>query len=320
MKKLGRRIETQGMTFLRAAGVMAITLAFAFGLARGAAGRAQSEGTATYPPGYEFDVATIYLSTDARPGGVVGFLTDDSYRARNMTMRFIIRNAYDLWGGREEMVIGGPKWLDTDGYYITAKMDAAVADKLKKLSPDERKLTQDQMVRALLGDRFKLQTHREAKQFPVYEMTIAKTGLKLHEAKPGDTYDHALQGGPGKPGGIIDIIGSEPAGTTMTIYGFGVSMSALAHDLGTKAGQIVQDKTGLTGSYDFTLKYWVNFIRLGTDGPPDAQSAIAAAAAEPAGGPSLFTAIQQQLGLKLDSTKGPLEIVVIDHIERPSGN
>jgi uncharacterized protein (TIGR03435 family) len=319
MKRFGRRTGTRGMTFLRAAGLMAIVVAMAFGLAHGTAARAQSEGIATYPPGYEFDVATIYLSTDAHPGGVAGFLTDDSFRARNMTMRFIIRSACDLWGGREEMVIGGPKWLDTDGYYITAKMDAAVADKLKKLSPDERKLTQDKMVRALLADRFKLAIHREAKEFPIYALTVAKNGLKLQEAKPGDTYDHALQGGPGRPGGIVDIIGSEPAGNTMTIYGFGVSMSALAHDLGTKAGgQVVLDKTGLTGSYDFTLKYWLNLIRVGADGTPDPQSL--AAASEPAGGPSLFTAIQQQLGLKLESTKGPLEIVVIDHIERPSGN
>jgi uncharacterized protein (TIGR03435 family) len=174
------------------------------------------------------------------------------------------------------------------------------------------------MVRALLADRFKLAIHREPKDFPIYALTIAKNGLKLQEAKPCDTYEHALQGGPGKPGDVVDIIGSEPAGNTMTIYGFGVSMSALAHDLSTKTGQIVQDKTGITGSYDFTLKYWLNLIRVGSDGTPDPQSV--AAAAEPTGGPSLFTAIQQQLGLKLDSIKGPLEIVVIDHIERPSGN
>jgi uncharacterized protein (TIGR03435 family) len=317
MKKFGHMIEIRGKGYLRAAGLMGIVVAFAFGLAHGTAAQAQSEAAATYPPGYEFDVATIYLSTDAHPGGVLQF-SEDSYRARNMTMRFIIRNAYDLWGGREEMVLGGPKWLDTDGYYITAKTDTAVADKLKKLSLDQRKLMQDRMVRALLADRFKLAIHREEKQFPIYALTIAKNGLKLQEAKPGDTYDHAFQGGPAKAGDIFDIIGTEPAGNTMTIYGFGVSMSGLAHHLGTKAGQIVEDKTGLTGSYDFTLKYWLNLILVGPGGTPDPQSV--AAAAEPAGGPSLMKAIQQQIGLKLESTKGPLEVVVIDHIERPSGN
>ena len=316
MKRFGRRIGTRGVKFVRATGLMAIVLAFAFGLAHGTPAHAQSDAAATYPPGFEFDVATIHPSND-RPGGALVF-SGNSYQARNMTMRFVIRSAYDLWGGREEMVLGGPKWLDTDGYYITAKLDAAVADKLKKLSPDQRKLTQDSMVRALLADRFKLAIHREAKEFSVYALTIAKAGLKLHEATPGDTYEHAFQGGPARAGEIMDIIGTEPAGNTMTIYGFGVSMSALAHDLGTKAGQIVQDKTGLTGNYDFTLKYWLKLIRTGPDGTPDPQSA--AAASEPAGGPSLFTAIQQQLGLKLDSTKGPLQIVVIDHIEKPSEN
>jgi uncharacterized protein (TIGR03435 family) len=317
MKRFGRRIGTRGVEFVRAAGLMAIVLAFAFGLAHGTPAHAQSEDAAKYPPGFEFDVATIYPSKDIHPGGAMGF-SEDSYRARNMTMRFVIKSAYDLWGGGGEMVLGGPKWLDTDGYYITAKLDAAVADKLKKLSPDQRKLTQDSMVRALLADRFKLAIHREAKEFPVYALTIAKAGLKLHEATPGDTYEHAFQGGPARAGEIMDIIGTEPAGNTMTIYGFGVSMSALAHDLGTKAGQIVQDKTGLTGNYDFTLKYWLKLILVSSDGTPDPQAA--AAASEPAGGPGLFTAIQQQLGLKLDSTKGPLQIVVIDHIEKPSDN
>ena len=296
MKKFSRKIEIRGTASLRATGLMAIAVAFAFGLAHATPGHTQSESPATYPPGYEFDVATIYLSTDAHPGGVLGFLTEDSYRARNMTMRFVVKSAYDLWGGHEEMVLGGPKWLDTDGYYITAKLDAAVADKLKKLSPDQRKLTQDSMVRALLADRFKLAISCEAKEFPVHELTIAKSGVKLQEAKPGDTYDHAFQGGPAKAGDFYDIIGTEPAGNTMTIYGFGVSMSGLAHHLGTKAGRIVEDKTGLTGSYDsHALKYWLNLILVDPGGTPDFPQSATAADGSPPGGPSLMTApIRQQ--------------------------
>ena len=104
----------------------------------------------------------------------------------------------------------------------------------------------------------------------------------------------------------------------MTIYGFGVSMPALAKQLTIMAGQTVQDKTGLTGTYDFTLKYWMTPMRRPSEGAPDGQLAIDAP--DPSGGPSLFTAIQKQLGLKLESGKGPVEIVVIDHVERPSGN
>jgi len=244
--------------------LLAIALPVAFGLAPATRVRAQSENAAAYPPGFEFDVATIKPSQRTDTGGVLGFLTEDCYRARNMTLKSVIRDAYGLWGGRDEMISGGPMWLDTDRFEIIAKMDASVADKLKKLSPDQRKLTQNQMVQALLADRLKLAIHREAKEFPVHALTIAKNGLKLHEAKPGDTYDHAFQDGPGKAGDIIGVIGADPAGNTMTIYGFGVSMSALARDLTMKAGQTVQDKTGLTGSYDCTLKYWITLIRLGS--------------------------------------------------------
>jgi uncharacterized protein (TIGR03435 family) len=321
MKRFGRLIETRVMKLLRAAGLMAITVAFAFGLAHGKPGRAQSEGVATYPAGYEFDVATIKLSQDKDFGGVLGFLTEDSYRARNMTMKSVIRDAYGLWGGGEEMVSGGPKWLDTDRYYITAKLDASVAEKLKKLSPDQRKLTENQMVQALLADRLKLVIHREAKEFPVYALTIAKTGLKLREAKPGDPYANAFpyadkfDGGTEVAGKTFGVIGGSPEGRTMTIYGFAVSVTALAKELTVRGvGQIVQDKTGLTGNYDFALKFWFTQMRPTSDSAPDGQPP------DPAGGPSIFTAIQQQLGLKLESTKGPVQIVVIDHVERPSGN
>jgi len=326
MKKFGRRIETHGTTFLRAAGLTAIIFAFAFSLARGTSIHTQSQDATAYPPGYEFDVATIYLSKDTSQNGVLGFLNEDSYRARNMTMKSVIRDAYGLWGGQDEKVFGGPKWLETDRYYITAKMDGPVVDKLKKLGPDQRKLIQDQMVQALLADRLKLAVHREAREFPVYALTIARDGLKLHEAKPGDTYANAFPfadkfaGGTEPAGKIFLVGGGGPGGNTMTIYGFGASMPALAKQLTVMAGQTVQDKTGLTGSYDFTIKYWfaMRTAPTSSEGSPDGQPVPVAS--EPAGGPGLVTAIQQQLGLKMESTKGPVQVVVIDHIERPSGN
>jgi uncharacterized protein (TIGR03435 family) len=323
MRGIHHTIGRRRRLLARAIGLLVIAVAVVFSLVHPTPIRAQSEAAASYPPGYEFDVATIKPSQDANPGGAAGF-TEDSYRARNMTIRFVIRDAYDLWGGREEMVFGGPKWLDTDGYYITAKMDAAVADKLKKLTPDQRTLIQKQMLRALLADRFKLEIHREPKELPVYALTIAKTGLKLHEAKPGDTYENAFpdagkfESGTVKAGDIFLVGGGGPEGRTMTISGFGVSMPALAKQLAVMAGQTVQDKTGLTGSYDFALKYWMAPMRLPSAGASDGQPATEAS--DPAGGPSIFTAIQQQLGLKLESTKGAVQVVVIDRVERPSGN
>jgi uncharacterized protein (TIGR03435 family) len=306
--------------------LMAMLVAFAFVLMHGTAAHAQSESVATYPAGFEFDVAVIDLSKDTSMGGVLGFLTEDSYRARNMTMKSVIRDAYGLWGGQDEKVFGGPKWLDTDRYYITAKMDGPVVDRLKKLGPDQRKIIQDQMVQALLADRLKLAVHREARELPVYALTVAKDGLKLHEAKPGDTYVNAFPyadkfaGGTEPAGKIFLVGGGGPGGNTMTIYGFAASMPALAKQLTVMAGQTVQDKTGLTGTYDFTIKYWfvMRTAPASSESGPDGQSVPAAA--EPAGGPGLVPAIQQQLGLKMESTKGPVQVVVIDRVERPSGN
>jgi len=240
-----------------------------------------------------------------------------------MTLLSVIREAYGLWGGGEEMVVGGPKWLDTDRYYITAKMDSATADRLKKLTPDDRQMVQERMVQALLADRLKLVIHREARVFPIYALTIAKTGPKLTEARPGDTYEKGFPyadkfADAVKAGEIFGAGGAGPTGNTMTLYAFGVSMPNLARRLRTDVGLMVQDRTGLKGSYDFTLKYWFTMRRRNADGSLDAQPAPSAA--DPAGGPDIFGAIQQQLGLKLESTKGPVDIVVIDHVERPSGN
>jgi uncharacterized protein (TIGR03435 family) len=325
VKKLSGAIGTRKTSLMRAAGLVAFVVSVAVGLTYAMPSRAtaQSRDTEAYPPGFEFDVATIKPSQDNNPGGVLGFLSEDSYRARNMTIKSVIRSAYDLWGGREEMVLGGPKWLETDRYYITAKVDATVADKLKKLRPDERTLTQNQMVRALLADRFKLQIHRETKELPIYALTITKNGVQLKEAKPGDTYPEGFPyadkfSDAVKPGEIFGVVGGGPDGRTMTLYCFGVSMTALARQLTVYSGQIVQDRTGLTGSYDFTLKYGMSSMRPASEGSSDGQSVPAAP--DPVGGPDLFAAIQQQLGLKLESQKGPVQVIVIDHIERPSGN
>jgi uncharacterized protein (TIGR03435 family) len=325
MKRVGQMIEAHGKRLLSAAALAAITVSVLFGLARVTPGRAGSPlqtKTADQQP-YEFDVATIKPSQDSNAGYVVGFLTEDSYRARNATFKEIIQDAYGVLGGRDETVFGGPKWLETDRYYINAKIDPATADRLKKLRPDDRRLVQEQMVRALLADRLKLVIHREAKEYAVYALTIAKNGPKLKEAKSGDTYEKGFPdadkfAGPVKAGDIAVVGGGGPGGRTWTFYAFGVSMPNFARRLTIYAGQTVQDRTELKGSYDFTLKYWSTMGRNNPDGSPEAQSAPSAS--EPAGGPDIFGAIQQQLGLKLTATKGPVDIVVIDHVERPSGN
>jgi uncharacterized protein (TIGR03435 family) len=310
---------------------MGIIVAFAFSLAHATANRAPAptQTTAAKAPTYEFDVATFKpsQSTDPRSNQIltVGGMrfSEDTLRTRNTQLRQLIQWAYGLLGRLDDVVVGGPKWLDSDQYDIIAKMDGSVADQLKRLRPEERELAQEQMVRALLADRLKLVIHYETRVIPVYVLTIAKGGSKLHQAKPGDTYDKAtfpyadkFADNDAKAGQMFRVGGGAHDGRlgTMTAYGFAISMHALARQLYGDVGLVVQDKTGLTGKYDFTLKYWYTPMRQASDGAPDGQPP------DPVGGPSLFSAIQQQLGLKLEATKGPVEIVVIDHVEKPSGN
>ena len=337
MKRFGRPIESRGKSLLRAAGLMAIAVALAFGLAHASPSPAQAptQSTATNPPAYEFDVATFKPSQNTgqlsqRDKDLVALVgmrfNEDSLRTKNTQLRLLIQWSYGLLGHLDEVVLGGPKWLDSDRYDITAKMDGSVADQLKKLSVDKREIAQEQMAQALLADRLKLAIHRETKVLPVYALTIAKTGSRLHEAKPGDTYDKttfphadAFADNDAKAGKMFGVGGRSPDGhLTMTVYGFGISMPALARRLNVDVGLIVQDRTGLTGNYDFTLKYTMIPMSGASSATPDGQPVPAAP--DPSGGLSLFAAIQQQLGLKLESTKGPVEIIVIDHVERPSGN
>jgi len=179
------------------------------------------------------------------------------------------------------------------------------------------------MLRALLEDRFKLKIRRETKETPVYALTAAKNGFKLQPLKEGSCipidFNHLPQ--PPEPGqprpnycGSMSIR-SSPQGATMDARGWGL------HDfsarLSTMVDRKVIDKTGIAGLFDFHLEY----TRDETSGFPgrggDAGGAAAPAAPE---GPSIFIALQEQLGLKLTPDKAPVESLVIDHVEKPSEN
>ena len=299
---------------------------FACGLANGTRNsvEAQEQKSPAAAPAYEFEVATIKPAPPrADRGGAAGFISDDTYRARNFSFRLILRGAYGKWGGGDALVTGGPSWLDSEMYDVTAKLDPSVVQALSKLKPDERKLEQERILQRLLADRLKLQIHTEIKELPVYLLTVAKNGPKLQEAKPGDPdpdkafpYADKFAGG-AKTGEIYLVGGGSPGAMTLTLYGVGASTFALARQLTVFAGQNVLDKTGLTGSYDFALKYSMGAMRRASE---DGADGVVPTASDPSGVPDLFAAVQQQLGLKLVSGKGPVETIVIDHVERPSGN
>ena len=163
------------------------------------------------------------------------------------------------------------------------------------------------MVQELLAERFKLKLHHETKELPMYAMTVVKSGVKM---TPVAAVPVPADGAaPAKPQGS----GIRGMGRGQ-LQGMNTTPDLLANVLGSQpeiGGRMVLDKTGLTGKYDFMLKW-----------TPDAgmAGAVDAGAVPESSGPSLFTALQEQLGLRLDATKGMVDTIVIDSVEMPSEN
>jgi uncharacterized protein (TIGR03435 family) len=152
------------------------------------------------------------------------------------------------------------------------------------------------MLQSLLEERFKLRLHRESREEPVYELVVAGGGPRMKQA--ADSLKQPQRG--------LRMGRGQLTGTAAPI-------SILINQISQQLGRSVIDKTGLTGQYDFELKWTPEFNQ--------SQASPADPGPQPdLGGPSIFTAIQEQLGLKLESTKGPVEVIVIDSAEKPSEN
>lgn len=246
-------------------------------------------------PGAVYDVATIKPSDPYAQGGGVGMRPNGSFYTKDQSLKNIVCGAYDVMPFQ---CLGGPAWFESDRYDIEAKPDSTTEEQLQTIGMKQRMQVYQRMQQALFADRLKLKVHYETRQMTIFALVVAKGGLKMHEAKPGDSYANGLKGGNGKAfGGGAFMVGNGK----MTAQG--MSMDALAGQLAATTSHIVENKTGLTGVYDFTLRYEAS------DPPPPDSTA-----------PSIYTALEEQLGLKLESSKGPVQVLVIDYVERPSAN
>jgi uncharacterized protein (TIGR03435 family) len=294
----------------------AITLAIALGLTIATSGRAESptQNASANAPKFEFEVATIKPSKPGSGPGGYSF-PSGGFKATNVSLQTLVEAAYHIG---DDQVSGAPKWLNSDRYDVEAKMDASAAADLQKLNREEQDAARQQMLQAFLADRLRLTIHRESKEFSVYLLVVAKNGPKLQEAKPGDTYGDGIKSRDGSPlaAGNTRMTGGRNA---RTLTAHAVPISTLTQLFLAFLGRPVLDKTGLAGKYDFTLTWGPDDNR-----PPTlaggASNDSSPSVASDSNGPPLLTAIQEQLGLKLESGKGPVEVIVIDHIERPSGN
>ena len=240
-------------------------------------------------------VATIKQVAFADSDPMATQFSDDGVSFRSVSIACIVRQAFSpqpTLCNDDDLILGLPGWTKSERYDIEAKLDNDDVPKWKALSVHQKTLA----LQPLLVARFNLQFHHETRERPTYSLVVAKNGPKLHkhvEINPSGT-------------GSADGTGDREKSTVTPgkIVLKGSSPSVLANLLSSQGlGHTVIDKTGLTDTYDITLRW----------SPDDVGSSDASL-------PSLFTALQEQLGLRLEYNKNPIDVIVIDHIERPSAN
>ncbi len=328
------RIMTQGranaLTFPRrlllvVAGMAAAAGPVMFGLLNGPRIRAQSSPVSGTPAA-SFEVAAIKPNRSGDWRVMMRF-GPGRFTATGIWVRHLITLAY---GVSDFQVTGGPSWINSERYDIQAKEpDSSIAE-MHNLSQDQREELSRSMVQSLLADRFKLKLGHQTKELPAYALVVAKGGPKLQAAKS----DAGFKGMKGaevreRRGKMVFGVGD------LTIPDAPLSM--LARMLSQQLGRPVLDQTGLEGNYDFTLKWTPGqgegmFGMRPGGGGPEPGKAMLGMGSEDGGpqlgsphppdtsGPSVFAALQEQLGLKLEPTKAPAEILLVEHVERPSEN
>jgi len=305
--------------------------------------------TQTAPQKPSFDVISIKPSAPLGNGpiSIGGGAQGDRFTMNNATLRMLLQRAYQQpgntpLGGGPLQIVGGPGWMESDRYDVQAKADCSGGS----IPREQLQL----MVRSMLEDRFRLKARLETRELPIYELVVGKDGSKLKPSadqtpvdaplvRPPSPCEPAPTTGPfpgGRGGPPPFSPGSAPPrGSTFMMIGTnGMTVKATASRLAVIVGMFQQqlgrrvvDKTGLDGLYDFELTFssegldspfggGLPFPPPGAAGPPGAAPGTGTAT-EPA--PSLFTALQE-LGLKLESAKGPVEVLVIDSVEKPTEN
>jgi uncharacterized protein (TIGR03435 family) len=286
---------------LAAAGLAALAWPLAVGIMNAPAGHAQS---ADSPP-LKFEVASVKPNKSGSERSPAMILPGGRFTATNNTVRALILNAYEI---PPYLLSGGPSWIDSEAYDVDAKpADRAIPPGLRGRPLWDKTRT---MLRALLADRFHLEIRTVSKEVPLYEISVAKNGPKLTKSTRDCSADefacHGFRGNPRR------------------LSAMGVDMADLASELSYRQGRPVLDKTGISGVFDFLLQWNVWYGREHTtqtaDETPRPPSRDEGPMPEADSLPDLATALDRQLGLKLESRKGPVDTYVIERVERPSEN
>jgi uncharacterized protein (TIGR03435 family) len=269
------------------------------------------------PPTQRFAVASIkpykgpvtMISANPEPGG--------RFVAQQQSLRDLIGLAYKI---RDSQIVGGPAWLGTDRFDVNARADR----ELPPFNPTEESGPLEQMLQSLLADRFKLMAHRETRELPIFALLMARSdgrpGERLRRSSTDCAAVFADRVRAGQPGPLV--AGDRPTcGMVVSPWSIrigGGPLSQLTMVLTNMTNRFVVDRTGLTGNYDVDLQWTPQGMRIGKP-PGDNPPGPAFPAPPPdANGATLETAIQEQLGLKLDPQRGPVPVLVIERAEPPT--
>jgi uncharacterized protein (TIGR03435 family) len=291
-----RKLTPIAKALLATTGMITLAAPVLVGILNMPAGRAQPQ--AEVKP---FEVASIRPSDPNVRRGGLQLTPDGGLNVMNMSVKQLIAFAYNLPCGKncDPFILDAPGWADSKLFDVRAKGPQADDSTDAKLTDEQLKPLRDQVrqrLRLLLAERFRLVVRNDRKEMPVYELMVVRNGHKLKESAETE----------GKGGSVRGERGHMVADH--------VPMQFLVMNLVQMLGRPVIDRTGLTGRYDFTLDYAPS---IAGPGPKDAGSPEAASEFS---GPSIFTALQEQLGLKVEPSKGPVEILIVERLEQPTEN
>jgi uncharacterized protein (TIGR03435 family) len=280
-------------------------------------GAPPSAGRGPVPDNLAFEAASVKPNKSGGNQVSIGIQPGGRFNAVNVPLRFLIRNAYQL---QDFQLVGGPGWVATDRFDVIAKAEGDLPP-----APPGTAGPVQIMLRNLMADRFKLRVHRETREMPIYALVLARADGRLGPRLTPSTVDCAARGrarGGAPP--AIPLPTDRPVCGMRTgpgsMAGGGFPLSQLAASLSPFAQRIVIDRTGLTGNFDLDLTWTPDQIPQGGGGPGGLPAGVPPPPPIDPNGPSLFTAVQEQLGLKLESVRGPVDVLVIDSVEQPSAD
>jgi uncharacterized protein (TIGR03435 family) len=274
-------------------GVLAVLPVFVAGLC--ARAQAPIVEEPNYKPTLTFDIAVIRLAPPPDANFHVSVSSpphSSRFEATNLPMKALLQIAY----GFDAPVVGAPDWVANTFYDINARSDEAADARLAKLTDNEVRLEKRNAIRVLLTERLGLKTHLETRNSSIYNLVVAKGGVKM-QAVPAPPAGEAPAV---PPPANVQAHGSQHG---LEFVGSNAGMRAISGALSSMVEAPVVDKTGLMGTYNYTLQ----FGREWSGNDPD-------------GWPSIFTAVQEQMGLKLEAEHEPVPNLVVDHITKPTEN